>query len=188
MRVDVPPLVSSLPQRLRPLALQQTLAFAALIGCFGALFTIGFRETILAVEQLVFGRSDGLVHIAQSLNWWQRLISPAVGGVIAGVLLQMAQRTTREKCEGDYMEAIALGNGDINVRHSVLRALSSLATVASGSAIGREGPMVQLASLSGVLVGRWGALPVPRRRLYVACGAAAGIATAYNAPIAGALF
>jgi CIC family chloride channel protein len=162
--------------------------FAALIGCVGALVTIGFRETILGVEWMVFGRKDSLVRIAESLTWWQRLISPAIGGVIAGLLLYWAQRMTREQHEGDYMEAIALGNGDIHVGHSVLRALSSLATVASGGAIGREGPMVQLASLAGSLVGRWWALPVPRRRLYVACGAAAGIATAYNAPIAGALF
>jgi len=174
--------------RLRPLAWQQTLVFAALIGCAGALFTIGFREAIFGVERLVFGRNDSLVRIAMSLTWWQRLISPAIGGVIAGVLLYWAQRTPRQQPEGDYMEAIALGNGDLDVRHSVMRALSSLATVASGGAIGREGPMVQLASLAGSLVGRWWSLPVPRRRLYIACGAAAGIATAYNAPIAGALF
>jgi len=183
-----PSLPTHLMHRLRLLAWQQTLVFAALIGCVGALFTIGFRETILGVEWLVFGRNDSLVRIAQSLTWWQRLLSPAIGGVIAGLLLYWAQRMAREQREGDYMEAIALGNGDIPVRHSVLRALSSLATVASGGAIGREGPMVQLASLAGSLVGRWWALPVPRRRLYVACGAAAGIATAYNAPIAGALF
>lgn len=167
---------------------QQTLVFAAVIGCVGALLTIGFREAIWTVERLVFGRSDSLVQIAQSLTWWQRLISPAIGGVVAGLLLHWAQRMAREQSDGDYMEAIALGNGDLGVRHSLLRALSSLATVASGGAIGREGPMVQLASLAGSLVGRWWALPVPRRRLYVACGAAAGIATAYNAPIAGALF
>ena len=174
--------------RLRPAAWQPTLAYAALIGCAGALFTIGFREAIWAIERLVFGRSDSLVSIAAALPWWQRLVSPALGGVIAGLLLQASQRYAPARRDADYMEAIALGNGNPGVRHSLLRALSSLATVASGGAIGREGPMVQLASLAGALVGRWRRLPVPRRRLYVACGAAAGVATAYNAPIAGALF
>jgi CIC family chloride channel protein len=86
------------------------------------------------------------------------------------------------------MEAVSLGDGNLPVRNSIVRALSAAVTVASGGAIGREGPMVQLAALTGSLVGRWRQAPIPRRRLMVACGAAAGVATAYSAPIAGALF
>jgi len=74
------------------------------------------------------------------------------------------------------------------VRHSLLRALSSLASIVSGSSIGREGSMVQLAALTGSALGVGRDMPPPRRRLLVACGGAAGIAAAYNAPIAGALF
>ena len=47
--------------------------------------------------------------------------------------------------------------------------------------------MVQLAALTGSLAGRGCAAPVPRRRLMVACGTAAGVAKACNAPIAGAM-
>lgn len=168
------------------LAWQPPLLAAAGIGALGALCTIGFREGVLLLEQLAYGRSGSLVGIASSLPWWQRLLAPALGGIAAGLLLAWAHRYQARG--GDYMEAVVLGNGDLGVRASLLRALSSTVTVASGGAIGREGPMVQLAALTGALFGRWRALPVPRRRLYVACGAAAGIAAAYNAPIAGALF
>ena len=174
-------------ERLQPLAWQRPLLAAAAIGVLGALCTIGFRESIQLIERLAYGRNDSLVAIAASLPWWQRLLAPAIGGVIAGLLLAWARRVPQAR-GGDYMEAVVLGNGDLSVRASLLRACSSAFTVASGGAIGREGPMVQLAALTGALFGRWRALPVPRRRLYVACGAAAGIATAYNAPIAGALF
>jgi hypothetical protein len=174
-------------QGTRQLIWQHPVVFAALIGVAGALLTIGFREAIHGVETLAYGRSDSLVSIARSLQGWQRVLPPVIGGVVAGLLLRWTQRWVREEHGGDYMEAIALGNGELDVRRSLLKALSSLATVASGGAIGREGPMVQLAALAGSLFGRWWQLPVPRRRLYVACGAAAGIATAYNAPIAGAV-
>ena len=173
--------------RLRPSEWQKTLAFAGVIGVLGALATIGFRALILLVERLMFGPNAGLVSIAQGLVWWQRLAVPAIGGVVAGLLL-MASRRVGQRPAGDYMEAISLGTGDLPLRISLLRAMSSAATVATGGAIGREGPMVQLAALTGSLLGRWRQAPIPRRRLMVACGAAAGVATAYSAPIAGALF
>lgn len=179
-------LCAKIIKRLQPLAWQRPLLAAAAIGGLGALCTIGFREGILLIERLAYGHSGSLVGIARSLPWWQRLLAPALGGIVAGLLLTFGRRYQARG--GDYMEAVVLGNGDLSVRASLVRALSSAATVASGGAIGREGPMVQLAALTGALFGRWRALPVPRRRLYVACGAAAGIAAAYNAPIAGALF
>ena len=63
-----------------------------------------------------------------------------------------------------------------------------LFTISSGGSIGREGPLVQLAAVLASLVGRWIGMPTARLRLLVACGAAGGIASAYNAPIGGALF
>jgi CIC family chloride channel protein len=86
------------------------------------------------------------------------------------------------------MEAIVLGDGRIDVRHSVVKCLSAMFTIASGGSIGREGPLVQLSSLVASQIGRWRHWSPPRLRLLVGCGAAAGIASAYNAPIAGALF
>src|SRR5947209_6654780 len=137
--------------KLRPSEWQKTLVFAAAIGVMGALATIGFRQGVLFVEQLTFGRSDGLVRIAEGLVWWQRIAVPAAGGVVAGLLLMWSRRIGAERAGGDYMEAISLGSGDLPARVSVARALSSAATVATGGAIGREGPMVQLAALTGSL-------------------------------------
>lgn len=175
-------------ERLRLSDAQRMLVLAGAIGVAGALATLAFHKSLLLIEDLLYGRSDSLVLIAAGLPWWLRLLVPAAGGVVAGLVLAWARRAPAPPTGGDYMEAIALGNGDLGVRSSCLRALSSAATVVSGGAIGREGPMVQLAALAGSLMGRWRDAPVPRRRLMVACGAAAGVATAYNAPIAAALF
>ncbi|HTJ96583.1 MAG TPA: chloride channel protein, partial [Rhodocyclaceae bacterium] len=175
-------------ERLKPGELQRTLLMAAIIGVAGALATIGFRLAITGLEQLFLGRSDSLVQAAIGLPWWQRLLYPALGGICAGLLLQtLSDRLTNNK-NSDYMEAITLGDGSLNTRQSLIRAGSSALSVASGSSIGREGSMVQLAALMGSLIGRWRCTSKPKLRLLVACGAAAGITAAYNAPLAGALF
>jgi CIC family chloride channel protein len=175
-------------ERLRPGELQRTLTAAAVIGCVGALATIAFRESVFLLETLLFGHADSLVKAAASLVWWRRMLYPAIGGACAGAVLQWAHRCLQAETGGDYMEAIALGNKRIGIRMSLLKAVSSALSVASGSSIGREGSMVQLAALVGTLLGRLRNTPKPKLRLFVACGAAAGIAAAYNAPIAGALF
>lgn len=174
-------------ERLRPTDWQRTLAWAAVIGATGALATLGFREGLVAAERLLYGTGGGLVDAAQRLVWWQRLLAPALGGALAGAVLAFAARRPRSP-HGDYMEAVVLGRGELETGNSLLRALSSACSVASGGAIGREGPMVQLAALTGSLLAGWRQMPVPRRRLLVACGAAAGLTTAYGTPIAGALF
>lgn len=81
-----------------------------------------------------------------------------------------------------------MGEGNVPFRSSLVKSASALFTIATGGSIGREGPLVQLAAVLASLPGRFRHWPAPRRRLIVACGAAAGIASAYNAPIAGALF
>ncbi|HTH93712.1 MAG TPA: ClcB-like voltage-gated chloride channel protein [Rhodocyclaceae bacterium] len=175
-------------ERLRPGEMQRMLAIAAVVGVAGALATLGFRLAIAGLEDLLLGRSDSLVQAAMALPLWLRLLFPAVGGVIAGLLLQWAHRCHSTSVSDDYMEAIALGDGRLDVRESAIKAASSAITVATGSSIGREGSMVQLASVAASWIGQGLKISKPRLRLIVACGAAAGITAAYNAPIAGALF
>lgn len=164
------------------------LLWAALAGVVGACATIAFREGISALQWLMVGRSASLVDIARSLDWPLRVAIPTLGGVVAGLLLAWARRTDTGAARPDYMEAIAIGDGRIPVRQSLLRSLSSMCTIASGGSIGREGSMIQLAALCSSLAGQWLRFDPARLRLLVACGAAAGITSAYNAPIAGAVF
>ena len=163
------------------------LLWGALAGFIGALATVGFREAISLLQALLTGHSGSFVEIAKGLPWYMRVLLPTCGGVVAGLFLVWAKRVP-SGAGGDYMEAVAIGDGGIPVRHTLLRSASSLATIASGGSIGREGPMVQLAALCASLVGKFSHFPSSRLRLLVACGAAAGITSAYNAPIAGAFF
>jgi len=163
------------------------LLWAAVVGVAGALVTLAFRDSVAAVERLLTGRSDSLVGIAKSLPWQMRLLLPTAGGAVAGLFLLAAQRFASGTAS-DYMEAIAIGDGHIPVRQNLLRSVSSLGSIASGGSIGREGSMVQLAALAASVLGRLLRFDTPRLRLLVACGAAAGITSAYSTPLAGALF
>jgi len=162
--------------------------WAALVGVGGALANVAFREGIRLLELIFTGQTMGLVNGASRLVWWHRAIVPVLGGVVSGwVLYVLGSRFVSLKVV-DYMEAVLVGDGRISFRGTLLRSISSLLTIASGGSIGREGSMVQLSAMIASRVGRLARAPVPRLRLLVACGGAAGIAAAYNAPISGALF
>ncbi|RKP56735.1 ClcB-like voltage-gated chloride channel protein [Pararobbsia silviterrae] len=164
------------------------LLWACVAGFVGALATVLFRSGIDLVQWLIVRHAGSLVEIAHALPWPVRIAMPALGGVVAGGFLVIAARAPGDRTASDYMEAITIGEGQIPVRQSLLRSLSSLCTIATGGSIGREGSMVHLAALGASVIGRFRRFDPPRLRLLVACGAAAGITSAYNAPIAGAFF
>lgn len=174
---------------IHPDEFQVTLFWAGIIGFAGALASIGFRwAAALAHMALTGDRQLRMVETFEHLPVWQRLLTPAVGGLLAGLVIFFGRRMHGKAATTDYMEAIVLGNGRIPVRLSLIKSLSALCTIASGGSIGREGPLVQLSSLAASVIGRVQKWSTLRLRLLVGCGAAAGIASAYNAPIAGALF
>lgn len=168
--------------------------WATLIGIAGALASIAFRAGIRLCIRVFSGywthseHGSGLVAVAMHLPWWHRAIMPAAGGLLAGLVLLLLRHRFVSSKAVDYIEAVNVGDGRIGFRASILKSLGSMFTIASGGSIGREGSMVQLAAMLGSRIGLLARAPVPRLRLMVACGVAAGIAAAYNAPISGALF
>lgn len=177
-----------LAEHIAPSEWQITLFWAACVGVLGGLSAIAFREAVDQLHLLLTGSSWGMVESFGHLPPWRRVLTPAIGGCLAGLVLLLGRRITKGRSTTDYMEAIALGDGRVPFRTSMVKSLAALCGIAGGASIGREGPMVQLASVSASLVGRWRKMPVTSLRLLVACGAAAGIASAYNAPIGGAFF
>ncbi|WP_083805014.1 ClcB-like voltage-gated chloride channel protein [Chthoniobacter flavus] len=177
-----------LSEIIRPNELQVTLFWAGVIGFAGACASVAFRKLTGLVHYAFTQQYSGLVESFEHLRPLQRLYVPAIGGVLAGLTIFLGVRWGRRRSSTDYMEAIVLGDGIISFRSSIVKSLSAMFSIASGASIGREGPLVQLSSMIASLIGRWRKTPTLQLRLLVACGAAAGIASAYNAPIGGALF
>jgi chloride channel protein, CIC family len=175
-------------EKLQPTEWQVTLIWAAMAGFLGALSSIVFTLLTERVHDW-FGNSGlGVVESMSRLPWWGCLLVPTLGGACAGIILVFGQRLTRAQSSTDYMEAIVIGNGHVPLRASLVKSTAALFSIGSGGSIGREGPMVQLAAVAASRLGRWRKMTPPQLRLLVACGAAAGIASAYNAPIAGSFF
>jgi CIC family chloride channel protein len=176
-------------ERAHPTDLQITLFWAGIIGFGGAVCSVGFRFLTGVIHKAMTGNSaSGFVESFAQLRPWWRFLIPGIGGLIAGLIMYFGVRWRSKVPTTDYMEAVVLGDGKISARRSLVKCASAMFTIASGGSIGREGPLVQLASLVASAVGRLQNWSTPRLRLLVGCGAAAGIASAYNAPIAGALF
>ena len=167
---------------------QVTLLWAALAGFLGAGASMLFAALAEGVHELLTNSTAGVVESMRHLPWWGVLLVPTLGGAAAGLVLLYGSRLTRSQSSTDYMEAIVIGNGRVGVRSSLVKSTAALFSIGSGGSIGREGPMVQLSAVVASLVGRWRQFTGPQLRLLVACGASAGIASAYNAPIAGSFF
>lgn len=171
-----------------PSELKATLFWAAMVGALGGLAAIVFRQAIQVILWCWTGHTGSLEGVAGQLAWWQRLLIPAGGGLLAGGTLYLGARFGWGRRSGDYMEAVAVERGALSLRQSLSKTVSSLLTIGSGGSIGREGAMVQLSATLASWLGQHRRLSTPRLRLVVACGAAGGIAAVYNVTIAGALF
>lgn len=166
------------------------LLIATLIGVLAALAVAVFRHSMFLLEGLFLGNHSGsLVAAASELAPWRRALTPALGGLAAGLLLWGWQRLNQQRPHAptDYMEALDTDEGQFDYGGSLVKSLASLLVVSSGSAIGREGAMILLAALAASLFARR-YTPKSEWKLWIACGAAAGMSSAYHAPLAGSLF
>ena len=171
-------------------AMLRRLLIATVVGVLAALAVALFRHAMYFLEWLLLSNDSGsLVNAAEGLVWWRRLMTPALGGLAAGTLLWCWQRYTRQRPHAptDYMEALESDEGKFDTGSSLVKSTASLLVVASGSAIGREGAMILLAALAASFFAQR-FTPKNEWKLWIACGAAAGMASAYHAPLAGSLF
>ena len=156
-------------ERTRPSDLQVTLIWAGMIGFCGGLCSIAYRlATSSFTKFLLAVPTPGLVESFTQLPPLLRLVIPAIGGLIAGAIIQFGARFHGQVTTSDYMEAVVLGDGKISARQSLVKCLSALFTIASGGSIGREGPLVQLSAMLASLAGRLQHWTTPRLRLLVA--------------------
>ncbi|HTW83579.1 MAG TPA: chloride channel protein [Candidatus Sulfotelmatobacter sp.] len=174
--------------RVGPLRIPQStylLVAALLVGLGGGEGAVLFRA-LIALETNAAGQLTQF--LAHGLGRWALVVTLAVGGAAAAWVAARFAPEARGHGVPEVMAAVALRGGIIRPRIILIKALCSATTIGFGGAAGREGPIVQIGSTIGSVLGQWVRAPAPVVRTLVACGAAAGISATFNAPIGGVFF
>jgi CIC family chloride channel protein len=158
------------------------------IGVLGGLGAVGFRESIRIFQTVFWQAGNPTLAYLRELPWWWKVLAPASGGLVVGLIIARFAREAKGHGVPEVMESVALHGGRIRPRVVIAKLLASGICIGSGGSVGREGPIVQIGSALGSSIGQWLGVGERRLRTLVGCGAAAGIAGTFNAPVAGALF
>ncbi|GAB4169753.1 MAG: chloride channel protein [Calditrichia bacterium] len=161
---------------------------AVIIGLIGGFGAVGIQEAIKFFQELFWGKWEVTAEYISGLPWTIKIGAPLIGSLIVGLIIQFYAKEAKGHGVPEVMEAIALRNGIIRPRVVLAKLLASSIYIGSGGSVGREGPVIQIGSAVGSTIGQFLRVNPKRMKIFVACGAASGIAAAFNAPVAGALF
>jgi CIC family chloride channel protein len=116
------------------------------------------------------------------------LIFPAIGLLLTVFITNLFFHGSFKRGIGMVLNAIARKSSFIPRSHTYLHVITSAITVGLGGSVGLESPIVATGSAIGSNIARFNQLSYRDRSLMIACGAAAGIAAVFNAPVAGVIF
>lgn len=183
LRASEPP--RSIPPT--PATFGRFIAGVIVVALAAASFAIAFRWTLAAIP-FHYARTTDLVAFMRALPVWLRLLLPAVGGLLAGLLVFLSRRFGSGQGVSDVMEAVVLGKVRLSLVVTLMKSLGSWFAIACGGSLGREGPLIQFGGAIAQFVSARLQLSATQTRRLIAAGAAAGFAAAYNTPFAAVLF
>lgn len=153
----------------------------AIIGVFTAIGAVLFARGLAMAEHYT-------EHLQGEWAWWALPIIPMIGALLTGILVYTFAREAGGHGVPQVLDAIVRKGGKIPARIGIVKVIASICTVGTGGSAGAEGPIVQIGAVAGS-VGAQKLRVNPRHvNTLVGCGAAAGISSIFNAPIAGVFF
>lgn len=161
---------------------------AVLAGATGGLVVAAMSAAVEVLHVLLFNLEMGERLSSQyRIEPLRAVLVPSLGGFLLGLAFLVLQRW-RPAREIDPIEANALHGGRMSFRGSVIVALQTIWSSGVGASVGLEAGYTQLASGIAASLGRAFHLRRADQRIMVGCGAAAAIAGAFGAPLAGAFY
>lgn len=177
--------IANIIDRLQPSETVVLFGTAVVVGAGTGLGAVFFIWLIGQVQTFFFKTGGSILSF---LGRGLFILVPVLGGLLAGPIIAYFAKEAKGHGVPEVMQAIALRGGRIRPRVVVAKVVASAFCIGSGGSAGREGPIVQVGAALGSTIGQFLHLSESRIRNLVACGAAAGIAATFNAPIAGVIF
>jgi CIC family chloride channel protein len=164
------------------------LAFSGALGLMIGLGVVAIERLVQLLHQVNFAiGADQRLSAGGVLAWWRVLLVPIVGGLLAGTAGTLVRRARAHETV-DAIEANALFGGKMSLTDSVALTLLTAISSGFGASVGMEAGFTQLGAGIASRIGQSLRLRRGDLRTVVGCGAAAAIAAAFNAPLAGAFY
>jgi chloride channel protein, CIC family len=153
---------------------------AVLIGLVAAVASVLLKLGAIALGHVRLDHSAELPWI---------LVGVGVGGgYLAGLLVERIAPEAAGSGIPQVKAALAYVPVSLDLRVAIVKFVSTLLILGGGFAMGRQGPTVQLGAALAAQLSRWVPASPDHQRQLIACGAAAGLAAGFDAPIAGVMF
>jgi CIC family chloride channel protein len=167
------------------------LGLTCVAGAIGVVIALGVALTRQAVNEFhhfLFGVPiETHIGAVETISAWRILLVPSLGGLAYGLIAYALWRW-RPRDIVDAIEANALHGGRMSLSDSVRLTAMTILSAGVGASVGLEAAFTQLGSGTASRIGRLLHLRRNDLRTFVGCGAAAAIAAAFNAPLAGAFY
>jgi len=171
--------------RVSPTERQRLLALTVISGALCGLAAVAFHRGIGVAEGLLIRRAMS----APGPTWiYWTILTPTLGGLFAGLAVQYWTPGAVGSGIPQVKAAYALRAGHVSGRDAFGKFVLGIVQVGSGASLGREGPTVQICAGISSWLARLASLSRQNQRRLAAVGVAAGIAAAFNAPIAAVTF
>lgn len=155
---------------------------AVVVGLSSGLAAVVLKYFVHSIESLVAFYSTNYE------EFFLFALFPLVGITLTVLVVRYGLKGKLQKGSAEIAYAIVKRSSIIPTRQMYSHVITSALTVGFGGSTGLESPMVSTGAAIGSNYGRTYRLTYKERTILLACGAAAGIAAAFNAPIAGVLF
>jgi chloride channel protein, CIC family len=171
--------------RRMPTERQRLLAVTVLAGGLCGLAAVAFHLSIMGLELLLINRANN----APGYSWiFWTILCPTIGGLVAGVGLTYFAPAAAGSGIPQVKVAYSLRAGYVTVRETIGKFVLCAIQIGSGASLGLEGPTVQVCAGVSSMLARVARLSPKNTRRMASVGMAAGIAAAFNAPIAAVTF